>query len=266
MSHIHSTSIIDPKAQIGNEVTIGPFCVVGKDVQIGNNVELKSHVVIEGITSIGDDNVIYPFASIGHAPQDLKYKKEPSKVIIGNKNTIREYVTIQPGTSGGGMITSLGDNCLLMVGVHIAHDCKVGNNVILANYASLGGHVEVGDHSIIGGLAAILQNVKVGAHSILGGLSGLAQDLIPFGLANATRAHLAGLNLVGMNRRGFDKNKSLEANKAIEEIFSIPQNSSITFSKRIENAYTKYQDNEIIMQILDFLKLHSDRAFCMYSR
>lgn len=256
----HKSAIIDPSASIGKNVRIGPFCLIGPNVTIKDNVELKSHVVIEGITTIGEGTVIYPFASIGHCPQDLKYKGEPSKVIIGKNNTIREYVTIQPGTKAGGMATIVGDNCLLMVGVHIAHDCTVGNNVIFANYATLAGHVQVGDYAILGGLSAVLQYVKVGQHSIVGGVSALVRDLVPFGLAANDRAHLEGLNLIGMNRRGFDKKESLEASKAVEEIFTFDEGS---FDERVAKALGKYKNNSIVQQIVKFLKQDTTRAFCV---
>lgn len=260
MSNIyHPTAIISPSAAIGQGVKIGPFCLVGPKVTIDNNVELKSHVVIEGITTIGEGTIIYPFASIGHNPQDLKYHGESSEVIIGKNNIIREYVTIQPGTSAGCMVTRVGNNCLLMVGAHIAHDCKVGNNVIFANYATLAGHVAVGDYAILGGLSAVLQRVRIGAYSIVGGVSAVVRDVIPFGLVNADRAHLEGLNLVGMNRKGFDKKESLSASKAVEEIFS---GADGIFEERLEKVSKKYSDNTILQQIIAFLKQDKTRAFC----
>jgi UDP-N-acetylglucosamine acyltransferase len=257
---IHQTAIISPKAQIGNNVKIGPYCIVGEDAIIGNNVEIQSHVIIEGKTTIGEGTVIYPFASIGQPPQVIKYSGEKSRVLIGKNNKIREYVTIQSGTLDGGMLTQLGDNCLLMVGVHIAHDCIVGNNVILANYASLAGHVSVGDFAIIGGLSAVQQFCRVGEHTMIGGVSAVVKDLVPFGLAVSDRASLEGLNLVGMNRRGFDKSKSLEASKAIKEIFAVSQGS--VFNAKIEEAKVKYSDNEIIQQIIEFVQKDLARTFC----
>lgn len=257
---IHQSSIISSKAQIGNNVKIGPYCTISDDVVLGNDVELKSHVVIEGKTSIGDGTIIYPFASIGQPPQVVKYSGEKSKVIIGKNNKIREYVTIQSGTLDGGMLTSMGDNCLLMVGVHIAHDCRVGNNVIFANYVSLAGHVSVGDFAIIGGLSAVQQFCRIGEHAMIGGVSAVVKDLIPFGLAVSDRAHLEGLNLVGMNRRGFDKAKSLEASKIIKEIFS--NNIGDVFNDKIQQAQRDYKDNEIIQQIILFLQEDKNKSFC----
>lgn len=259
MSHnIHQTAIVDPAAKIGKNVKIGPFCIVGPEVSLDDNVELKSHVIIEGITSIGEGTLIYPFASIGQPPQILKYAGEKSRVVIGSNNMIREYVTIQAGSLDGGMVTTVGDKCLLMVGAHIGHDCKVGNGVVLANYASLAGHVEVGDFTIIGGLAAVHQFVRIGAYSMIGGVSAVVRDLIPFGLANNERAILEGVNLVGMKRRGFDKQESIDAARAVEEIFS----SDGILADKIEHTSKKYANNVIVMQIIDFLRQDTTRAFC----
>lgn len=257
---IHQTAIISEKAQLGENVRIGPFCIVGDNVKLGDNVELKSHVVIEGNTIIGEDTEIYPFASIGQIPQIRKFGGENSQVIIGKNNRIREYVTIQSGTAEDKMKTVIGDNNLFMVGVHVAHDCTVGNNVIFANYVSLAGHVEVGDHAIIGGLSAVQQFTKVGAYSITGGVSALVKDLIPYGLANADRANLEGLNLVGLNRRGIDKKESLQASKAVKEIFT---SSESVFNERIKQAKEKYKDNQILQDIIDFLSAEN-RKFCGY--
>lgn len=256
--NIHQTSIIDSRAIIGNNVKIGPFCSVGPNVVLADNIELKSHVVIEGKTKIGSNTVIYPFASIGQPPQIIKYEGEESEVIIGNNNIIREYVTIQAGSKGGGMITSVGNNCLFMVGVHIGHDCVVGNNVIFANYVSLGGHVVVGDYAIIGGLSAVLQFVRIGEHSMTGGLSAVVRDLIPFGLASSERASLEGINLIGMKRRGFDQQQTLDTVKAVDEIFI----GDGLFTDRIELVLKKYAGNPIIEQIINFLKQDTNRAFC----
>lgn len=256
--NIHPTAIIDPKAMIGQNVKIGPFCIIGPDVVLGDNTELKSHVVIEGKTTIGCNNVIYPFASIGQPPQIIKYEGENSEVIIGDNNIIREYVTVQAGSKGGGMVTSVGNHCLFMVGVHIGHDCIINNNVIFANYVSLGGHVKVGDYAIIGGLSAVQQFVRIGEHSMVGGLSGVARDLIPFGLASNERAFLDGINLVGMKRRGFNQQQTLDAVKAVDEIFI----GDGIFANRIESVLQKYKGNSIVEQIIDFLKQDNNRAFC----
>jgi len=256
--NIHPTAIVDPAATLGKNVKIGPFCIVSGDAKLGDNVELKSHVVIEGITSIGEGCIIYPFASIGQPPQIIKYAGEKSEVVIGSNNTIREYVTIQAGSLDGGMVTTVGDNCLLMVGAHIGHDCKIGSGVILANYASLGGHVEVGDYSIIGGLAAVHQFVRIGSYSMIGGVSAVVRDVIPFGLASNDRAALEGVNLVGMKRRGFDKQESINASRAVEELFA----QEGILADKIEQVSRKYKDNAIVTQIIEFLKQDTARAFC----
>jgi UDP-N-acetylglucosamine acyltransferase len=258
---IHKSAIVSKSAKIGANVRVGPFCIIGDKVVIGNNVEIKSHVVIEGRVTIGEGTIIYPFASLSY-PQTLKYQGEDSEIIIGKNNTIREYVTIQHGTQDGSMRTIIGDNCLFMVGVHIAHNCTVGNNVIFANYVSLAGHVEVGDFAIIGGLSAVQQFVRVGPHTMIGGVSAVVRDLVPYGLATSDRAHLEGLNLVGMNRRGFDKKQSLEATKVIKEIFD--EKSKNVFTKRIEIAKEKYPQNKIVQEIVKFLLADKNRSFCAF--
>ena len=259
---IHQSAIISETAIIGDNVKIGPFCYVGPEVEIYNNVELKSHVVIEGITSIGEGTVIFPFASIGHAPQDLKYEGEKSRVIIGKNNIIREYVTVQPGTKADNMVTIIGDNGLFMVGVHIGHDCIVGNDVIFANYASLGGHVKVGDFARLGGLAAVLQRVEIGEHAMIGGVSALVRDLIPFGVANGDRAKLEGLNLVGLKRKGFNKQQMLDAVKALDEIFK----EEDTLANKVKQVENKYIDNIIVSRIIDFIKENENRSLCLPSK
>jgi UDP-N-acetylglucosamine acyltransferase len=197
MAGIHSTAIVSSKATIGKDVQIGPFCVIGADVVLGDGVVLRSHVVVEGRTRVGPGTEIFPFASIGHCPQDLKYAGEPSELVIGANNTIREYVTMNPGTTGGGMVTTVGDGGLFMVGVHVAHDCRIGDRVIMANNATLAGHVIIEDDAIIGGLAAVHQYVRIGRRAMVGGMSGVEHDVIPFGLVMGDRATLNGLNVIG---------------------------------------------------------------------
>lgn len=258
---IHKTAIIGDKVKLGKNVKIGPFCVIGDGAVLGDNVEIKSHVVMEGRVAIGEGTKIYPFASLSY-PQTLKYNGEDSEIIIGKNNIIREYVTIQHGTAGDKMVTRIGDNCLFMVGVHIAHNCVVGNNVVFANYASLAGHVEVGDFAILGGLSAVQQFCRVGPHTMVGGVSAVVRDLVPYGLATSNRAHLEGLNLVGMNRRGFDKKQSIEASRAMKEIFD--DKSDIIFNKRVENAKEKYPENKVVQEIVEFLQKDNSRTFCRY--
>ena len=203
MTEIHPTAIVEPGARLGEGVVIGPYCCVGGKVELGDGVRLHSHVVVAGKTTIGPNTQIYPFASIGHPPQDLKYKGEESELVIGANNVIREHATMNPGTAGGGLITRIGDNCLFMVGAHVAHDCDIASNVILANNATLAGHVAVDEFAILGGLSAIHQFCRIGRHAMIGGMSGVENDVIPYGSVTGNRARLEGLNIVGLRRRGF---------------------------------------------------------------
>ncbi len=257
-NNIHTTAVISNKAQIGKNVSIGPYCVIGDNVKIGDNTKLLSHVVVEGYTTIGSNSIIYPFACIGHAPQDLKYSGEKSEVIIGKGNTIREYVTINPGTQGGGMLTKIGDNCLLMVGVHIAHDCILGNHVIMANNATLAGHVKIGDFAILGGLSAVHQFVRIGHHAMIGGMSGIENDVIPYGQASGERAYLVGLNLVGLKRRQFDRENIHILRNAYRMIFS-PEG---TLEERVEDTRKMFPDYKEVIEIVDFIQNGSNRSVC----
>ncbi len=257
-SKIHPTAVVDDKAQIGINVEIGPYCIIGPDVKIGNNVRLRSHVNIDTHCEIGDGTQIYPFVSISD-PQDLKFNGEKSKVIIGKNNTIREYVTIQPGTAADRMETRVGDNCLLMVSVHIAHDCIVGNNVIMANNASLAGHVVVEDNVIIGGMSAIRQKLRIGRNAMIGGMTGVAADVIPYGLVMGERGHLSGLNVVGLDRAGKDRQDILELRKAFKSIF---ENDDTVFAKRVEQVAKEHKDQELVQDIIKFINGHSEGAIC----
>lgn len=258
MTNVHPTAIVEKGTRLGREVTIGPYCVVGPDVELGDQVALVSHVVVAGRTKIGGGTRIYPFASIGHPPQDLKYKGEPSELVIGANNVIREHVTMNPGTEGGGMITRVGDNCLFMVGAHVAHDCIIGNNVIMANNATLGGHVQVGDFAILGGLSAVHQFVRIGPHAMIGGMSGVENDIIPYGSAMGDRAHLSGLNIVGMKRRGFSRDDIHVLRTAYRLLFA----QEGTMSERVEDVESIYRDNEGVMDIVQFVRGSSQRAVC----
>lgn len=255
---IHPTAIIDPDARIGAGVTIGPYCVVGPHVRLGAGVVLKSHVVIDGHTTIGDNTVVYPFASLGGAPQDLKYAGEASRLIIGKNNTIREHVTMNPGTATGAMETRIGDNGLFMMSVHVAHDCIIGNNVIMANNATLGGHVTVGDHVLIGGLAAVHQFIRIGDHAVIGGMSGVEADVIPYGRVKGERAHLAGLNLIGLERRGFSKDAVKNLQRAFGNIFG----GGGTLDSRLNEAAATYKNDEAVMKIIDFARAESRFPLC----
>lgn len=259
MAKIHATAIVEDGAVLGADTVVGPFCVVGPQVVLGDGVELVSHVSIAGITEIGEKSKVYPFASIGHPPQDLKYHGEASRVVVGRNTTIREQVTISPGTEGGGLVTSVGDDCLLMVGAHVAHDCRVGNSVILVNNATLAGHVHVGDHAILGGLSAVHQWVRIGPHAFLGGLSGLENDLIPYGSAIGDRARLGGLNIVGLKRRGFERESIHKLRAAYRMLFS----DEGTLLERVEDVAAMFGDEPLVMQVVEFIRVGGDRRVCM---
>lgn len=258
MTDIHPTAVIDPKANLGTGGSIGAYCCVGAEVQLGDGVQLKSHVVLEGITSIGANSEIFPFAVIGARPQDLKYRGEPSRVEIGENTIIREHVTVHPGTEGGGLVTHVGSDCLVMVGAHIAHDCQVGNSVIMANNATLGGHVTVGDYAILGGLSGIHQFVRIGHHGMVGGLSGVENDVIPYGSVMGNRAYLCGLNTVGLKRRGFSRENIHSLRAAYRLLFA----EEGTLAERLEDVAEMFSDNAAIMEIVHFIQADSSRAVC----
>ncbi len=216
---IHNSSVIDKQAKIGKNVTIGPFCYVGPKVLISDNVELISNVHIEGNTKLGKGTKIFPFASIGTPPQDLKYKGESNSLEIGENNVIREYVTINPGTEGGGGKTVIGNNCLLMISSHIAHDCKIGNGVVIANNVPLGGHVTIEDSVVIGGNSAVQQFTRIGRLAMIGGMTGVLKDVIPFGLSFGNRNYLRGINIIGLKRKKYDNKKIMELDKAYKKLF-----------------------------------------------
>ncbi|MEK9644769.1 MAG: acyl-ACP--UDP-N-acetylglucosamine O-acyltransferase [Alphaproteobacteria bacterium] len=258
MTDIHPTAIVDPAATIGEGVKIGPYSVIGPDVSLGDGCVLLSHVVVDGRTEIGPNARIYPFASIGHQPQDMKFKGEPSRLAIGANNILREHVTINPGTEGGGMLTSIGNNCLMMVGAHVAHDCIVGSHVIMANNATLAGHVMVEDFAIIGGLSAVHQFCRIGKHAMVGGMSGVENDVIPYGSVMGDRARLSGLNIVGLKRRGFSRNDLTALRKAYRLMFA----EEGTMAERIEDVLETYSAHEAVMEIIDFIRSDSNRAIC----
>ncbi len=258
MSNIHPTAVIEDGAQIAASAIIGAYCVVGAHAKIGDQVELRSHVSISGDTEIGEGPVIYPFTSLGQPPQDLKFKGEASRLVIGKNNQIREHVTMNPGTEGGGLLTQVGDNCLFMVGAHVAHDCVVDNHVILANNATLAGHVSVGDGAIIGGLAAIHQFVRVGRGAMIGGMSGVEKDVIPFGSVTGERANLSGLNLIGLKRRNLDREVIHALRAAYKELF---ENNEGVLDERVSSLRDKYDFAEI-NELLSFLSDDSSRSFC----
>ena len=258
MAEIHPTAVIADGARIADDAAIGPFCVIGAAVEIGAGVRLISHVVVDGITSIGDGTVVYPFASLGHRPQDLKYKGEPSRLEIGRRNQIREHVTMNPGTEGGGRVPRVGNDCLFMVGAHVAHDCTVGDNAILVNNATLAGHVVVGEYAVLGGLSAIHQFVRVGRHVMVGGMTGVENDVIPYATVTGNRAHLSGLNLVGLKRRGFSREDIHELRNAYRLLFA-PEG---TMAERLEEVAIQFKDVAPVVEILDFIRADSSRAIC----
>tara|TARA_B100001989_G_C24544497_1_gene469818 strand:+ start:839 stop:1636 length:798 start_codon:yes stop_codon:yes gene_type:complete len=255
---IHPTAIIEDGAQIGTDVHIGPYCTVGSKVVLEDNIELRAHVHVEGKTTIGEGTKIYPFASIGTPPQDLKYAGEETILEIGKNNKIREHVTMNPGTVQDKGKTIIGDNCLFMMASHVAHDCVIGNNVILANNATLGGHVHIGDFAVLGGLAAIHQFVRIGAHAIIGGMSGVENDVIPYGRVKGDRAFLAGLNLIGLERRGFSKEDIRKLQRAFNQLFG----DEGTMDQRIETVSEDFSEDDLVMSIINFAKEKTKFPLC----
>ncbi|MDB9832046.1 acyl-ACP--UDP-N-acetylglucosamine O-acyltransferase, partial [Candidatus Pelagibacter sp.] len=220
---IHKTAIVDPNAKISNNVKIGAYSIIGPNVQIGENSTIHSHVNIVGHTIIGKENKIYPFASIGNDPQDLKYNGEKTKLTIGNNNKIREYVSINPGTKGGGGETIIGDHCLFMVSSHVAHDCIIENNVIIANNVAIAGHAQIGENVIIGGNSGVQQFTRIGKMAMIGGMTGVEKDVIPYGLSIGNRNYLSGLNLIGLRRKDIPNKDILSLAEAYKEIFKTEQ-------------------------------------------
>ena len=254
---INKLSQIDTKAKIGKDVKIGPFCFVGPKVQIDDGVELISNVNIEGNTKIGKGTKIYPFASIGTDPQDLKFKGEENSLVIGENNVIREYVTINPGTAGGGNRTVVGNNCLLMISSHIAHDCKIGNNVVIANNVPLGGHVTIEDSVVIGGNSAVQQFTRIGRLAMIGGMTGVLKDVIPFGLSFGNRNYLKGINLIGLRRKKYDNKKIIELDKAYKKIFS-----SNNLHENLNSINGEFKGNELVQEVTKFIEKDKKRPIC----
>ncbi|MBA4131737.1 MAG: acyl-[acyl-carrier-protein]--UDP-N-acetylglucosamine O-acyltransferase [Hyphomicrobium sp.] len=255
---IHSSSVVAPEARLGSNVKIGPFCTVGPDAELGDGVELLSHVAVAGRTTIGARTKIYPFASIGHQPQDLKFKGEPSTLSIGSDCLIREGVTMNPGTEGGGMVTTVGDRCAFLANSHVGHDCRVGNNVVFSNNVMLAGHCTVGDYVIIGGGAAVIQFARVGPHAFVGGMSGLEHDLIPYGMALGNRAYLSGLNIIGLQRRGFSRAQIHDLRRAYRLMFA----QEGTLLERVEDVAQEFQDHPIVVEIVEFIRQGGKRSLC----
>ncbi|MEM9029449.1 MAG: acyl-ACP--UDP-N-acetylglucosamine O-acyltransferase [Pseudomonadota bacterium] len=255
---IHPTAIVGDGAQIGADCKIGPYCVVGDEVAIGAGSELISHVAIAGITTVGPGAQIYPFASVGHAPQDLKYDGERSTLTIGANCRIREGVTLNPGTTGGGMQTVVGDNCTFLANSHVGHDCHVGNNVVFSNNVMLAGHCTIGDYAIIGGGAAVIQFARVGAHAFVGGMSGLENDLIPYGMALGNRAYLSGLNIIGLQRRGFSRDAIHDLRRAYRLLFV----AEGTLKERVDDVAEEFSSHDIVQEIIAFMRAPGKRSLC----
>lgn len=256
---IHPTAIIEDGAKIGKNVKIGPFCHVGPHVVLDQDVELISHVIITGHTHIGEGTKVYPFAAMGFSPQSTAYAGEDSQIIIGKHNLIREHVTIHPGTKGGGMVTRIGNNCMLMINSHIGHDCEIGNHVIMANNTTLGGHVIVEDFVFLGGLTGVHQKVRLGMGCIIGGLSGVENDVIPFGSVMGNRSRLAGLNLVGLKRRGVPRESIHKLRTAYRLLFA----DEGTLDERIEDVKGMFPTEAIINQVIEFMQSPRHRPLCL---
>ncbi len=254
---INKTSIIDKKAKLGKDINIGPFCYVGPNVQIEDGVELFSNIHIEGNTKIGKGTKIFPFACIGTQPQDLKYKGENNSIEIGENNIIREYVTINPGTKGGGGKTIVGNNCLLMISSHVAHDCHIGNNVVIANNVPLGGHVTIEDSVVIGGNSAVQQFTRIGRLAMIGGMTGVLKDVIPFGLSFGNRNYLRGINLIGLKRKKYENKKILELDDAFKKIFS-----SKNLHENLSKINGEYKGNDLVAEVINFISKDKKRPIC----
>ena len=254
---IHKTATIDSKAIIARNVEIGPYTVIGPNVQIGDNTIIYSHVSISGSTIIGKNNKIYPFASIGNDPQDLKYNNEITKLIIGDNNRIREYVSINPGTIGGGGKTIVGNNCLLMVSSHVAHDCILEDNVVLANNVAIAGHALIGESVIIGGNSAVQQFTRIGKMAMIGGMTGVLHDVIPYGLSTGNRNVLQGLNLIGLRRAKFKNEEILVLNKAYKEIFA-----TTNLTENLSKFNGSYQGSPLVKEVIEFITKDKKRSIC----
>ena len=254
---IHKTAIVDIKAKISANVNIGPYSIIGPNVEIGEHTVINSHVSIAGHTKIGKKNKIYPFSSIGNNPQDLKYNGEKSYLEIGDSNTIREYVSINPGTDGGGGLTKIGNNCLFMVSSHVAHDCVIGDNVVAVNNVAIGGHVQIDDNAIIGGNSAIHQYIRIGKFAMIGGICAVIRDVIPYGLVHGNRSVLQGINLIGLRRKNIPNQEIALLSKAYKEIFK-----SENLSENLKNLSEDFKNNNLVIEILKFIQKDKKRPIC----
>ena len=254
---IHKTSIIDKNAKISKTAKIGPYTIIGSNVEISDEVEIHSHANIVGNTKIGSGTHIFPFASIGTQPQDLKYKGEKNSLVIGKNNIIREYVTINPGTQAGRTITKIGDNCLFMISSHVAHDCQIGNNVVIANNVPLGGHVIIEDSVIIGGNSAVQQFTRIGRLAMVGGMTGVLKDVIPFGLSFGNRNYLKGINLIGLRRNKYENKIIMELGEAYKKIFS-----SKNLHENLSKINGEFKDNKLVQEVTEFISKDKKRPIC----
>ncbi len=254
---IDKTAVIDKDAKVHSTVKIGPYTVIGPNVEVGENVTIHSHVNISGNTKIGKGNIFYPFTSIGNDPQDLKYKGERTLLEIGDNNKFREYVTVNPGTEGGGGLTKIGNNCLFMISSHIAHDCKVGDNVIIANNVPLGGHVTIENNVVIGGNSAVQQFTRIGQMAMIGGMTGVLHDVIPYGLSVGNRNYLSGLNLIGLRRANFKNKDILGLSEAYKVIFK-----SENLNKNLSSLNGKYIENPLVKNVIEFINQDKKRSIC----
>jgi len=259
MSKIHPTAIIEDGAELGADVEIGPYCIVGANVKLGDGVHLKAHVVVDGHTTIGEASTVHPFAAVGQPPQDLKYAGEDTKLIVGKRTIIREHVTMHPGTGVGRGQTIVGDDGMFMAGAHVAHDCIVGNHAIFANNATIGGHVVVGDFVFLGGISAVHQFCRIGSYAFIGGMAALDNDLIPYGSCLGNRAHLSGLNIVGMKRRQMSRKSIHDLRAAYRLLFA----QEGTFQERIDDVAELFPGSEEIKDIVAFIRAGSSRSICM---
>lgn len=259
MSNLHPTALIADGASIGEGASVGPYSIIGPNVSIGEGAEIHSHVVIDGNTDIGPGAKVFPFAALGTIPQDLKYAGEDSRLVVGANTVVREHVTMNPGTEGGGGLTAVGENCLFMAGAHVAHDCRVGNNVIFANCATVAGHCIIDDFVIIGGLSAVHQFVRIGQHAFIGGMTGIENDVIPFGMAIGNRASLGGLNLVGLKRRGFPREQIHALRNAYRSLFT----GEGTLKERAEAVAGEFAGQPLVDIVVNFIRDASDRAYCV---
>ena len=254
---IHKTAIINPKASISKNVKIGPYSIIGPNVKIGENTEIQSHVSIVGQTIVGNNNKIYPFASIGNDPQDMKYKGEKTKLIIGDNNSIREYSTINPGTIQGGGVTKIGNNNLIMIGAHIAHDCILGDEIVIANNAAIAGHAEIDDNVILGGNCGVHQFTRIGKMAMVGGMTGVSRDIIPYGLSTGNRNILNGINIIGLRRKNIPNKDIISLTEAYKQIFK-----SENLTENLKNLENEFKENKLVDEVVEFINKDKKRPIC----